>query len=119
MTQGLQCPASHVLDAWIAHEWRQGVQLSALTDFAEIVVETRNSVYEITTIDGGSREILVRGGTFFPDRTPARLSGSSLGGSFLKIGGIYVGFNMEFVSEGRTIVTSTVQSIRIILPARS
>jgi serine/threonine protein kinase len=32
----------------------------------------------------------VRGGQFFPTYTPARLAGSSLGGSFLKQHGIYL-----------------------------
>ena len=37
--------------------------------------------------------------------------GSSLGGSFLKVRGIYVGFCLELHSEGAPIVTTVVQSI--------
>jgi hypothetical protein len=36
----------------------------------------------------------------------------ALGGSFLKLHGIYLGFNMELQHDGRTIVTTEVQSIR-------
>jgi len=34
-----------------------------------------------------------------------------MGGSFLKIRGIYVGFSLEFHADGRAIVTSRVRSI--------
>jgi len=105
--------ASALLDNWVNHSWSDGVQLASLPDLSELIVETRNSVYEITTIDGAEREILIRGGKFFIESTAARLCGSSLRGSFLKLGGIYVGFNMEILCDGQTIVTSPVQSIRL------
>ena len=113
MAETSQFAAAAILDTWVNHEWSQGFQLGLLPDFSEIVVQTRNSTYEITAIDGAAREILIRGGKFFPERTPARLSGSSMGGSFLKVGGIYAGFSMEIMAEGQTIVTTPVQSIRV------
>jgi hypothetical protein len=106
-------PAAAILDTWVNQSWSEGIQLGSLPDLSELIVETRNSVYEITTIDGAEREILIRGGKFFPERTSARLCGSSLRGSFLKLGGIYAGFSMEVHCEGQTIVTSSVQSIRL------
>jgi hypothetical protein len=105
--------ASAILDTWVNHSWNEGVQIASRPDLSELIVETRNSVYEITVIDGAGREILIRGGKFFPERTAARLCGSSLRGSFLKLGGIYAGFSMEILFEGQTIVTSPVQSIRL------
>ena len=102
-----------ILETWANHSWSEGVQLVSLPDMSELIVETRNSVYEITVIDGAGREILIRGGKFFPERTAARLCGSSLRGSFLKVGGVYAGFSVEILSEGQTIVTSTVQAIRL------
>jgi len=104
--------ASAILDTWVNYSWNEGVQIATRPDLSELIVETRNSVYEITVIDGAGREILIRGGKFFPERTPARLCGSSMRGSFLKLGGIYAGFSMEILFEGQTIVTSPVQSIR-------
>jgi hypothetical protein len=104
--------ASAILDTWVKHSWDEGVQLACRPDLSELIVETRNSVYEITVIDGGVGEILIRGGKFFPQRTAARLSGSSLRGNFLKLGGIYAGFSVEVVFDGQTIVTSPVRSIR-------
>ena len=99
------------LDTWSAHDWRHGVQVETLTDLTELTVVTENSTYELTIISASTGEILVRGGRFFPEFTPARLAGSSMGGSFLKIRGIYVGFNLEFNADGRAIVTSRVRSI--------
>jgi hypothetical protein len=104
--------ASAILDTWVNHAWSEGLQLSSLPDFTKLVVETRNSVYEITVIDGKEREIVIRGGKFFPEGTAARLCGSSMRSSFLKLGGIYAGFSMEILWEGQTVVTSPVQSIR-------
>jgi hypothetical protein len=65
-------------------------------------------------IDSTQREVVIRGGQFFPEKTAARLAGSSLRGSFLKVGGIYVGFSMEIVAAGKSVVTSTVRSIRVL-----
>jgi hypothetical protein len=106
-------PAACVLDTWSEHEWQQGVQVGTLPDFSDIVVQTQNTRYELTVIDGNSREVLIRGGRYFPEQTAARLAGSSLRGSFLKVGGIYIGFGMEIVIPGMSVVTSPVQSIRI------
>ena len=104
--------ASAILDTWVNHSWSEGVQIASRPDLSQLTVETRNSVYEITVIDGAAREILIRGGKFFPEKTAARLCGSSMRGSFLKLGGIYAGFSMEILFDGQTIVTSPVQAIR-------
>ena len=117
MNEATQFHGSQLLHNWVSYNWDNGVQLERLGDLTELRVQTLNSVYEITVIDGFSREILVRGGQFFPERTPARLAGSSMGSSFLKIGGIYVGFHMEIVDDSRTIITSSVQTIAVH-PAR-
>ena len=104
-------PASRILDTWVNHDWSDGLQLESVDDFTEIHVQTRNSIYEITAIDGFSRQILVRGGRFFPEKTHAHLAGSSLGGGFLKLGGIYVGFSLEIVLSDDTIITTRVRSV--------
>ena len=69
--------------------------------------------YEITVISGRTGDILVRGGRFFPEFTAARLAGSSLGGSFLKLRGVYLGFNLEIHFDQRLIITSRVRQISI------
>ncbi len=61
------------IGAWVNHDWSDGLQLESVEDFTEIHVQTRNSLYEITAIDGFSREIVVRGGRFFPEKTRAQV----------------------------------------------
>lgn len=114
MHETSHCATGAILDTWVNHDWAQGLQLGTLPDFAEIHVQTLNTLYEITVIDGPAREVMIRGGKFFPSRTAARLVGSSLRGSFLKIGGIYAGFSMEILAGGTSIVTTAVQSIRFL-----
>jgi hypothetical protein len=105
-------PAVADLDAWSTHRWTDGLQVDALPDLETLCVRTRNSTYEMTVLSGRTAEVLVRGGQFFPEYTSVRVAGSSLGGSFLKLHGIYLGFSMELQHDGETIVTTAVQSIR-------
>ena len=86
-----------------------------MQDMESITVRTENSTYEITVISGRSGDILIRGGRFFPEFTAARLAGSSLGGSFLKLRGIYVGFSLEVHFEKRLIITSRVRKIAVAI----
>jgi len=104
-------PTGSSLEAWTAHDWRLGVQLENANALEAFVVRTANSTYEITVLSPATGDVLVRGGAFFPVATRARLAGASLGGSFLKRHGIYVGFRLEFVSEQTPIVTTPVQTI--------
>lgn len=111
----LRCPAGADLDNWSKHEWRDGLQIDNLQDLETLSVRTRNSTYEIMVVHPRTSEVLVRGGKFFPDYTLARLAGSSLGGSFLKMHGIYVGFKMEIHVDRQAIITSEVQSIGLVV----
>ena len=88
--------ASAILDTRSRHEWTDGVQIDQMPDLERLTVKTLNSTYEITILCGHKGEVLVRGGRFFPEFANARLSGSSLGGSFLKMHGVYIGFKIEF-----------------------
>src|SRR2546429_344182 len=111
MNETVTCARGALLDTWSGHDWRDGVQVEGLEDLSKLIVRTENSTYEITIISGRTGEILIRGGKFFPEFTAARLAGCSLGGSFLKVRGIYVGFNIEISVESRTIITSRVRTI--------
>jgi hypothetical protein len=106
-------PVGALLDRWNALPWDNGIQVDSLDEMDVLIIQTQNSTYEMTVLCPSSREILVRGGRFFPEFTEARLAGSSLGGSFLKLGGIYTDFKMELQAEGRVIVTSRVRTIGI------
>jgi hypothetical protein len=110
----MHCPAGALLETWSRHEWTNGLQLDSLREMESLAVRTRNSTYEITILSRRTGDVLVRGGRFFPVFTPARLAGSSLSGSFLKLRGIYVGFSMEIHGDAGPIVTSQVQSIGLV-----
>ena len=111
-------PASGVLSAWSTHDWRGGVQVDELSALERLIVQTMNSTYEIVLLSPTAANVLVRGGAFFPVFTPARLAGSSLGGSFLKLRSIHVGFRMEFSTDTGFIITSSVRTV-VIAPAVS
>jgi hypothetical protein len=97
------------LDTWTAHDWSHGVLLSHLAPHDRLIVCTRNSTYEII--------VMVRGGAFFPDFTPARVAGSSLGGGCLKLHGVYAGFQMELVADDLPVITTCVRTVTV-LPTR-
>lgn len=110
---GIQVPVIADLSAWSDLAWSDGVQLEQLDPLETLVVRTRNSTYEIVVVNPHSAEVLVRGGRFFPVYTPVVLSGASLGGSFLKLHGIYGGFSMELHTGEETIITSAVKRVSV------
>jgi hypothetical protein len=110
--------AGAALDSWSEHDWTNGVQVDELHELESLSVHTRNSVYQIIVRDPEAGEILVRGGARFPTFTPARLCGSSQGGSVVKRAGIYPGFRLEIeTEERRRILTSPVVSIEFDRPS--
>lgn len=68
------------LDRWTALDWSNGVQVPHLSPHDPIIVSTRNSTYEIIVLVPHTVLVMVRGGQFFPEFTPAFVAGSSLGG---------------------------------------
>ena len=102
-----------LLDRWAAHDWQNGLRLTDLLPLDRVIVRTLNSTYEIVVMTPATADIAVRGGAFFASLTRARLAGSSLGGSFLKLHSIHVGFRMEIVADAQPIITSPVQTIEI------
>jgi hypothetical protein len=104
-------PAGALLDTWSAHAWADGVMVDRLAALDRLLIRTRYSIYEIIVMVAHTADVLVRGGAFFPVFTRAKVAGSSLGGSFLKVHGIYVGFRMELSDGARMIVTSPVEEV--------
>jgi len=111
--QPVPVPVSGVLSAWSAHDWRGGVQVDDLPALERLTVRTENSTYEIVLLSPATADVLVRGGAFFPVFMPARLAGSSLGGSFLKLRSIHVGFRLEFSTDRGFIITSAVRRVAV------
>jgi hypothetical protein len=89
------------------------VCLDQLTALDRVTVLTRNSLYEIVVVAPVTGEVLVRGGSFFPEFTPVRLAGCTLGGSFLKLRSIHTGFHIEFAVTSGVIITSPVGTIAV------
>ena len=114
---GAHSPAH--LDAWVGRPWVDGMQVDALRDLDMLLVRTMNTVYDITVVTARTGEVIVQGGRFFPQPTRAVILGSSLGGAFLKLRGIYCGFALEVYASGTRIVTSAVQSVRCVEDAVS
>lgn len=108
-------PATAVLDNWAKAEWMDGCQIDRTPVFQTLTVVTRNSLYELIVLDPVRGLIRMRGGQFFPDWRDVQLAGCSLGGSFLKMRGIYAGFCMELHVDGDTVVTSPVLRLTLAL----
>ncbi|HWE49206.1 MAG TPA: hypothetical protein VG273_05435 [Bryobacteraceae bacterium] len=100
-------PAGSLLNRWSDSGWQNGVQIDRLKDLQSLKIRTKNSIYELTVVSAEQGEVLVRGGSFFPELAPVRLAGSTLGGSFIKAKGVYIGFRMEFNLGGLNIVTTS------------
>ncbi len=102
------------LDGFIEAASRAGgIGIIELDVFTTLEVRTVNSVYRITVLKPYAREVLVEGGTHFPERTRAFLIGSSVKGGPLKLGWIGLGLHLEFHAAGRRIITSRVRSIAL------
>jgi hypothetical protein len=104
------------LESWTAHDWRHGIFLRDLKPHDRVIIRTRNSTYEIIVLVPETASVLVRGGMFFPDFTPARVAGSSLGGGLLKMHSVFTGFHMELLAD-RWILTTQVQTVSVLTPA--
>lgn len=101
-------PATAVLDNWARADWTDGYQVDTALPFQTLTVVTQNSWYELVVVDPGRGGVRLRGGQLFPEWRDALLAGCSLGGSFLKMRGIYAGFCMELQVDGETVITSPV-----------
>jgi hypothetical protein len=112
-------PSSGMLSAWSARDWSDGIHVANVSPLERVNVRTANSLYEVIVLSPETGNILVRGGVFFPVFMPARLAGSSLGGSFLKLRSIHVGFRLELNTDRGFIITSPVRAVAIAPAADS
>ena len=107
-------PRFRTLDGVVeAGSQADGIGLIDVDAFTTLVVRTDNSVYRITILRPHTREVLVQGGKFFPERTRACLSGSTFGGSCLKMGWVGLGLHLEFHAGDQWIITSHVRAIAV------
>jgi hypothetical protein len=107
-------PRHRTLDGFIAAvSQADGIDLIEVDALSTLVVRTNNSVYRITILTPHTREVLVQGGRFFPERTRACLNGSSFGGSCLKLGWVGLGLHLEFHVGDQWVITSQVRTISL------
>jgi hypothetical protein len=106
-------PTSGMLSSWSTRDWSDGIHVADVSPLERLNVRTANSIYELIVLSPATGNILVRGGAFFPVFMPARLAGSSLGGSFLKLRSVHVGFRLELSTDRGFIITSPVRSVAI------
>lgn len=86
-----------------------GVELAELEPRTALLVWTWNSLYRVVVAEGS--EVMIQGGSLFPEPTPAHVDGASAGKSLVKTGWIGVGLLMVFQASGRRIVTSPIIAI--------
>jgi hypothetical protein len=106
------------LNAWAAHDWNHGVMVGTLAPHDRLIVRTRNSTYEIIVIDPQKAAVMVRGGAFFAEFTPAHVVGSSLGGGPLKMRGVYAGFQLELSTGALPVITTRVRTV-VVVPSKN
>jgi hypothetical protein len=87
------------------------IRLTSCRQFETIAVNTRRSVYEIVVLDGRTGDILVRGGSDFPEFRRVMFVGSTAGGSAIKLNTIDIGLRMELRVGDETVITSPVSAI--------
>ncbi len=89
-----------------------GVKLSDLPIGSTLEVQTSNTLYRIAKRQDGT--LTIQGhARFCPMPTPVTISGSTWGGSMLKMGFIGRGMHMEFYVAGfGTLTSSTIQEVR-------
>jgi hypothetical protein len=93
-----------------------GVEIDALPPGTRVGVQTRNSEYWLTVLEGGHRRVLVQGG-ILPTVSEARVEGATDGGTVLHTGWVEVNRSLELMCGPRRIITSRVCGITVEKPA--
>jgi len=92
------------------------IQLDSCPQFQWILMRTRRSVYDLIVLSGKAGEVMIRGGSFFPEFQLATIVGSTLGGSAVKLGSICAGCHLELHVDGKSFVTSRIETVSLGLP---
>ena len=110
-------PAKQTIGERAAARLGDVVELGACPELAWITVKTSRSSYDVVVLDGDTGDVMVRGGSHFPEFRRATVTGSLFSGIAVMLRTIAVGLNLEFVIDGASVVTSRVQAIsRLHLP---
>lgn len=93
-----------------------GINVHNLKPGTTVYAVTRNSLYKIIKGDGDQYDVSIQGGKHFPQPVRGNFSGSTFGGSMMKIGWIGYGMYMEIYvpSCRKTYKTTPVKSARVV-----
>ena len=100
----------------LASEQKTGIDIRKLPIGTKIRAKTANTLYDLVIV--GDREVVIRGGRYFPVPTRAYLPGSTFGGSCMMLGWIGRDMHMELhhpLTE-RVIKTTGVEQAEVIGP---
>ncbi len=87
-----------------------GIHLSRLKPGTRVVVKTKNSIYEMTVIEGN--RIWLKGGKYFPEFVERYFLGSTWGGACLKLHWVGYDMRMEFTNSSNGVV-ETIRTSRV------
>jgi len=93
----------------------RGIDVHRLKAGMIVLVTTKNSLYKlIKTAEHGI--VYVQGGKYFIESTEVYFSGSTFGGSMIKVGWIGYGMIMELhiIEKKKAIKTSPIRAARVI-----
>lgn len=91
-----------------------GVQLDEMDVGTTIHAQTANTLYEIKVV--GKDKFRVKGGRYFPEPKEVAISGSTWGGSMLKVKWLGIGMHIELPHPTKSmsiITTSPVSSLKV------
>jgi hypothetical protein len=104
---------------WPTEPAADAIRLDACARFDRLKVRTQRTVYDVVVLRGSTGEALVRGGRYFAQFRRARVVGSTLGGSTVRLGTIEVGARLELRLGRLPIVTSTIEAVSRVDRKRS
>jgi hypothetical protein len=94
-------------------EKQGGIKLTELAVGTRVEAQTRNTLYKIAVLENG--KYMVEGGFYFPEPKEAWISGSTWGGSMLKMKWLGIGMHMEFGNpECGTVTSTAVKSLKVL-----
>ncbi len=90
-----------------------GIEVISLKPGTKITVKTLNSVYDMEVTEEPG-ELLVQGGTHITEKKKIYFSGSTWGGTSIRVGWIGYNMHMEMITgKWRKLTTSPVQEITV------
>jgi len=115
---GVIVPKIATLDGFIeAVEKNNGLDVSSLPAGTTLLIETRNSHYQLIILDPAKRSVKVSSfdSKVIRKQLDGIMNGSTFRGSMIKLGWIGVGMCLEIhMADGRTLTTSMVKKISLV-----